>query len=592
MANVIFNYNGIDTLIQCNIRDKLRDICEKFCIKSQISLDKLIFMYGGGIINLDLKFNEVANQIDRQSSKMNILVVENSESNMLNEKDRIVRSKDIICPKCGEICLINFKDYKIILNNCKNKHESLIMLNEYDNTQNINENKIICDICKKNNKSKSYKNKFYVCGTCNKKLCLLCKENHGKEHSIIDYENKNYLCHRHNEPFSSYCKICRENLCVPCQIEHNNKHEIILYAEIAPNINNIKNTLKELKDIIDRFSNNIDDIIDLFKNIKVNIELYYTTNNEILNNYNIKKRSYETFSNLNSVRNTSNNTTPKDLNDIINEKDIKTKFSKIYNLNDKIKNKTDNLKNLNKEMIKDDKDGEEKKKVTIEFKNKELTLEIKKEKSKFFEIPDIEIENVGNQTYRQLFFVKDELNSSKDIHFLSNSKNINIHTLSLAGSFEPYDKGRHSITLRIDNPKSNQTYRLFIYVKEDPKKKNLSESLKINIKIKGEEVDQQKRMENYSELLYKDFASKYNLLVICTKEEGIKKIRELNNDKSAIEDWIKKRFEEKLEKLVCEFDDEYNILTIIYEGKLKEEIIKLNYDESRIREYIEKKLNE
>ena len=496
MANVIFNYDGINTLIQCNIHDKLRDICEKFCIKSQISLDKQIFIYGGGIINLDLRFDEVANQIDKQSLKMNVLVVENSKSIILNEKDRIVGSKDIICPKCGEICLINFKDYNIILNNCKNKHESLIMLNEYDNTQNINENKIICDICKNSSKSKSYNNKFYLCGTCNKKLCLLCKENHNKEHVIMDYDNKNYLCHRHNEPFSSYCKICRENLCVPCQIEHNNNHEIILYAEIAPNINNIKNTLKELKYIIDRFSNNVDDIIDLFKNIKANIEQYYTINNEILNNYSIKKRSYEIFSNLNNVRNINNNKIIKDLNDIINEKDIKTKFSKIYNLNDKIKNKTDELKNLKKEMINDDKDGDEKKKVTIEFKNKELTLEIKKEKSKFIEIPNIEIENVGSQTYKKLYFVRDELKSSKNFYFLARSPNINIYQLSLYKPFKPCDKCMNSITFRIDDAKPNQTYSLIIYAKEDPKKGIISKSFKINVKIKGEEGNSQKQIED------------------------------------------------------------------------------------------------
>ena len=99
-------------------------------------------------------------------------------------------------------------------------------------------------------------------------------------------------------------------------------------------------------------------------------------------------------------------------------------------------------------------------------------------------------------------------------------------------------------------------------------------------------------MENYSELLYKDFESKYNLSVIFKKEEAIKKIRELNNDKSTIEDWIKKRFEEKLEELVCKLDDEYNILCIWEENEFREKIIKLNYDESRIREYIEKKLNE
>ena len=30
MAEVIFNYEGIDTTIQCNIDDKMKDIIDKF----------------------------------------------------------------------------------------------------------------------------------------------------------------------------------------------------------------------------------------------------------------------------------------------------------------------------------------------------------------------------------------------------------------------------------------------------------------------------------------------------------------------------------------------------------------------------------
>ena len=71
---------------------------------------------------------------------MNILVYDNITT---IEKEKIIKSKDIICPKCGELCLIDLNDYNIVLNNCKNQHENKITLNEFDNTQNINENKII-----------------------------------------------------------------------------------------------------------------------------------------------------------------------------------------------------------------------------------------------------------------------------------------------------------------------------------------------------------------------------------------------------------------------------------------------------------------
>ena len=138
MAKVIFKYNGLDTIIQCKIDDKLKDICKKFCLKSYKDINNLTFIYGGEILNLDLQFNQTANIMDKQNLKMNILVYEKNAS-IINENKRIINSKDIICPKCGEIYLIEFKDYKIKLNNCKNKDENIISLNEFENTQNINE---------------------------------------------------------------------------------------------------------------------------------------------------------------------------------------------------------------------------------------------------------------------------------------------------------------------------------------------------------------------------------------------------------------------------------------------------------------------
>ena len=47
-------------------------------------------------------------------------------------------------------------------------------------------------ICNTNNKRKTYNNKCYIYGTGNKNICLLCKDIHNKEHTLIDYDNKNY----------------------------------------------------------------------------------------------------------------------------------------------------------------------------------------------------------------------------------------------------------------------------------------------------------------------------------------------------------------------------------------------------------------
>ena len=164
---------------------------------------------------------------------------------------------------------------------------------------------------------------------------------------MIDYENRNYLCHKHNESFISYSDRCNENLCIQCDIEHNMNHKIIPYKEIFPNITNIKNKIKESKDIIDEFINNIDNIIDILQKIKLNVEIYYKINSNILNNFNIKNRNYEIFSKLNNINNIIDNIIIKDIKDIINEKNITNKFNKIYNLYQKI-----NINGIKSESIK------------------------------------------------------------------------------------------------------------------------------------------------------------------------------------------------------------------------------------------------
>ena len=75
--------------------------------------------------------------------------------------------------------------------NCKNKHENIISLNEFESTRYINEDKIICAICNTNNKGSTSDNKFYICGTYNNNISLLCKDNYNNDHIFLD--NKDYF---------------------------------------------------------------------------------------------------------------------------------------------------------------------------------------------------------------------------------------------------------------------------------------------------------------------------------------------------------------------------------------------------------------
>ena len=68
----------------------------------------------------------------------------------------------------------------------KNNYEEVV---KFEETQTINLNEIICDICKNNNRGNTHENKFYICNNCNKNLCILCKQNHDKNHNVLNYDN-------------------------------------------------------------------------------------------------------------------------------------------------------------------------------------------------------------------------------------------------------------------------------------------------------------------------------------------------------------------------------------------------------------------
>ena len=85
-----------------------------------------------------------------------------------------------------------------------------ILLEKYENTQEIDISKIICNICKINNKGHTFNNNFFVCNTCKENICPLCKSKHDKEHKIINYEQKDYICDMHNELYIKYCTTCKK----------------------------------------------------------------------------------------------------------------------------------------------------------------------------------------------------------------------------------------------------------------------------------------------------------------------------------------------------------------------------------------------
>ena len=140
-------------------------------------------------------------------------------------------------------------DYKIILYDCKNGHkQNNIFLDEFNNTQLINESKIICSNCNIKNKSQMCNKKFFKCLTCEQNLCSICVNQHNKEHFSVEYDSRNYLCNKHKDNLISYCKNCKKDLCVYCEDEHEN-HQKIKFALIIPDVNITKIMKEKMKEI-------------------------------------------------------------------------------------------------------------------------------------------------------------------------------------------------------------------------------------------------------------------------------------------------------------------------------------------------------
>ena len=152
MAQVEFQYNGINTIIQCQEDQKMVEICNNFLTKSNINENGLLYCYDGKSISQfdnNISFNEMANSIDKQRKKMNILVINNENINC-NNKESLIKSKNIICPECGDNIRIEIKNFKVNSYECKNNHKiNNMSLNEFEKTQIINLKNIKCNFVKK-----------------------------------------------------------------------------------------------------------------------------------------------------------------------------------------------------------------------------------------------------------------------------------------------------------------------------------------------------------------------------------------------------------------------------------------------------------
>ena len=103
------------------------------------------------------------------------------------------------------------------------------------------------------------------------------------KYNIIDYENKNFICDKHNEKYTIYCKKCKKNVSLYC-LKENDNHKLTNYGNILSNLDNLKIKMKELKERINLIKKDIKKMINLLNKIMENIDCYYNINIDIINN--------------------------------------------------------------------------------------------------------------------------------------------------------------------------------------------------------------------------------------------------------------------------------------------------------------------
>ena len=107
-ARVTFIYDCNNIIIQCRKEERMKDICQRYSTKLGISLNLLVFLYGGQQIDTQLTYNEISHN----ENEIKIIVIKSEH-------------EEVICPKCGSNIILNTEKVDEIVNNMNNIIETV-----------------------------------------------------------------------------------------------------------------------------------------------------------------------------------------------------------------------------------------------------------------------------------------------------------------------------------------------------------------------------------------------------------------------------------------------------------------------------------
>ena len=334
MVKITFIYKNNHFKTKENDNPYISEIIKKYLKLISKDHNSFEFIYKGNKININEK------------KKINQLKNKNITIFVFNMKpfSKVQELSNIICPKCKNLSLVNINniDYKISINNCKNNHQSKnLTLNNYSNSQYIDESKIKCELCK--NSKYLYEEEFYKC-SCGLYICGLCFCHHNlSNHALVKLKYFFYNCLNDNQEVTYYCHNCHINLCDECNTKHRKlKHKLSEIKKLKPKDNkkeeigkylkeNLKNLIKYKEEInvLNKFFNSY------IENLNQNIDKVMHLHNKIYDSLNISK-NYEEIMNAKDFKYEKFN---KDLNEILS-RNLKERFKyliDVSNLNNQVK---------------------------------------------------------------------------------------------------------------------------------------------------------------------------------------------------------------------------------------------------------------
>ena len=326
---VIFSYEQKTIQIHCDPKEEMQKIFTRFAGKLNVNINDFLFFYEGKEIN---KNSSLLNLINKEKKKEIVVYVE--------KKVKIIK-----CPQCiCNDCIIQIENYKIIFSNCKYNHNVYKIFDEYKESQKIDHSKIVCGDQRCGVNQKDNPSDFYKCLKCTqltdhpRYYCENCNNKHEERHKRIKYDEKNYYCEKDCNEFKYYCLDCKQDLCNVCQKEYKHKgHKIHSYESMESmkqNITNIKENLNIIKDKINDLKFIIDDMKDHLDGAMKILEQYYEIGQDIIDKYELYNKTLKNQKVLQSINNLeiSNEKVINDLDEILNEKDIKKQINNLINI--------------------------------------------------------------------------------------------------------------------------------------------------------------------------------------------------------------------------------------------------------------------